>query len=60
MYMHNVRILTLTNSPIYADVIAPTRPAILDTPITDALRTVGNSSAGLIYIFIISRMHLQL
>jgi hypothetical protein len=32
MYMYNVRKLTLTNSPIYADVIAPTRPAILDTP----------------------------
>ena len=43
--MYNVRKLTLTNSPIYANVIAPTRPAILATPITDALRTVGNCSA---------------
>jgi hypothetical protein len=45
MYMHSVRKSTLTNSPIYADDIDPTRPAILDTPNTDALRTVGNSSA---------------
>jgi hypothetical protein len=45
MYMHNVRKLTLTNSPMYADVIDPTRSAILDTPNTDALRTVGNRSA---------------
>ena len=43
--MHNVRKLSLTNSPIYADIIDPTRPAILDTPITDALSTVGNNSA---------------
>ena len=47
--MHNVRKLTLTNSPMYADVIDPTRPAILDTPNTDALRTVGNRSAVQMY-----------
>ena len=45
MYIQTVRKLTLTNSPIYADVIDPKRPAILDTPNTDALRTVGNNSA---------------
>ena len=47
--MHSVRKSTLTNSPIYADDIDPTRPAILDTPNTDALRTVGNSSAVQMY-----------
>lgn len=41
--------ITESNSPIYAEVIDPIRPDMLQNPSADALNTVGNNSAVIRY-----------